>query len=75
MDYAVLDISKDPIQQGFVAGSYDLILIANVLHATPRISNTLLNMKKLLYSRDRLLLQELSSIMRCINYIMGVLPG
>ena len=75
MDYAVLDISKDPVQQGFVAGSYDLILAANVLHATPKISDTLLNVKKLLHPRGRLLLQELSPTMRCINYIMGVLPG
>ena len=75
MDYAVLDISKDPIQQGFTAGSYDLILAANVLHATPRIRDTLMNVRKLLHPGGRLVLQELSPTMRCINYIMGVLPG
>lgn len=30
IDYAVLDISKDPIEQGFEANSYDLILASNV---------------------------------------------
>lgn len=30
IQYAVLDISKDPIEQGFEAGSYDLILASNV---------------------------------------------
>ena len=31
VEYAVLDISKDPIAQGFTAESFDLILAANVL--------------------------------------------
>ena len=75
MEYAVLDISKDPIQQGFTAGSYDLILAANVLHATPKIRDTLMNVRNLLHPGGRLVLQELSPTMRCINYIMGVLPG
>ena len=30
--YAVLDISKDPIEQGFEAEPYDLILASNVGH-------------------------------------------
>ena len=30
MQYAILDITKDPIEQGFEEGSYDLILASNV---------------------------------------------
>ena len=30
IQYAILDITKDPIEQGFEAGSYDLILASNV---------------------------------------------
>lgn len=30
VDYAVLDISRDPLEQGFKAGSYDLIIASNV---------------------------------------------
>lgn len=30
IEYGVLDISKDPVEQGFRAGSYDLIIAANV---------------------------------------------
>lgn len=74
MEYAVLDISKDPVQQGFVAGSYDLILAANVVHATPKIHDTLMNVRSLLHPRGRLLLQELNPTLRWLNYIMGVLP-
>jgi acyl transferase domain-containing protein len=33
IDYAVLDISRDPLEQGFEAHSYDLILASNVSSA------------------------------------------
>lgn len=67
--YAVLDISKDPIQQGFTAESYDLVLAVNVLHATPKIRDTLLNERKSLHPGGRLVLPELSPRMRFIHYI------
>lgn len=75
MDYGILDISQDPIQQGYEAESFDLIVACNVLHATPKLSETLSNVRKLLHPRGRLLLQELSPSTRWINYVMGVLPG
>ncbi|KAK1624733.1 putative polyketide synthase [Colletotrichum phormii] len=71
----VLDISKDPIAQGFEAESYDFIIASNVLHATPRIQATLRNVRKLIKPGGRLFLQELSPEWRMINFIMGFLPG
>ncbi|KAL8720958.1 MAG: hypothetical protein Q9181_007806, partial [Wetmoreana brouardii] len=75
IEYNVLDISKDPMEQGFEAEFYDHILASHVLHATPHIRSTLCNVRKLLHPRGRLLLQELMPTMRMFNYIMGVLPG
>lgn len=76
IEYKVLDISKNPIEQGFEAGSYDLILAANVLHATPNLGETLFNVRKLLNPHGgRLLLQELNPIAKCVNFIFGMLPG
>ena len=75
MDYGILDISQDPIQQGYETESFDLIVACNVLHATPKLNETLSNVRKLLHPRGRLLLQELSPSTRWINYVMGVLPG
>lgn len=75
MEYAILDISKDPLEQGFVAGQYDLIIACNVLHATPNIQETLAHVRKLLHPRGRLFLQELSPLTKWINFVMGVLPG
>ncbi|KAF7159618.1 hypothetical protein CNMCM5623_004998 [Aspergillus felis] len=75
IDFAILDVSKDPIQQGFEFHSYDLIVAANVLHATPSLQETLGNVKKLLAPGGRLLLLELCTEMRFANFVMGVLPG
>ena len=75
IDYGILDISQDPIQQGYEAETFDLIVACNVLHATPKLNETLSNVRKLLHPRGRLLLQELSPSTKWINYVMGVLPG
>jgi NADPH:quinone reductase-like Zn-dependent oxidoreductase/2-polyprenyl-3-methyl-5-hydroxy-6-metoxy-1,4-benzoquinol methylase len=75
VDYAILDISKDPLEQGFEPESFDLIIACNVLHATPNIHETLTHVRKLLHPRGRLFLQELSPETKWINFVMGVLPG
>ncbi|KAE8354983.1 putative polyketide synthase [Aspergillus coremiiformis] len=59
IEYKALDISKDPLGQGFQAGKYDLIIASNVLHATPFLHDTLTNVRTLLKSRGQLFLQEL----------------
>lgn len=77
IEYRVLDISQDPTEQGFEADleNYDLVIATNVLHATPRIQDTLRNVRKLVHPRGRLFLQELSPVSKWPNIIMGVLPG
>ncbi|GAB1201010.1 hypothetical protein APSETT444_010394 [Aspergillus pseudonomiae] len=75
MEYATLDISRDPVEQGFEPESYELIIAANVIHATPRISDALRNVRRLLVPGGRLLLIELTSTIPIIDYIMGILPG
>ncbi|KAL6231526.1 hypothetical protein BDW75DRAFT_247843 [Aspergillus navahoensis] len=75
MEYAVLDITKDPVQQGFELGSYDLIVAYNVVHATPSIRESLGNLHSLLKPQGRLLLQELCPDAKFTNYVMGFLSG
>ncbi|KAI1359407.1 polyketide synthase [Xylaria arbuscula] len=58
MDFQVLDISKEPLAQGFAAASYDLILAGNVVHATPYLVKTLRNLKSLLKPDGILVLTE-----------------
>lgn len=75
MDFQALDVTKDPIEQGFVAGSYDLIVAANILHATPSLKQTLSNVCKLLHPEGRLYMEELCSDVKAINFVMGVFAG
>lgn len=75
IEFSVLDISKDPLEQGFEEGGYDLILAANVIHATPSLRDTLTNVRKLLHPKGRLLLQELDMQVKWMGFIMGGFPG
>jgi len=75
MEYKVLDITKDPLGQDFQPSSYDLIIAANVVHATPSIKESLSNLNKLLKPRGMLLLTELCSELRVAGYIFGTFSG
>ena len=75
MDYRVFDISRDPIEQGFVIESYDLILAPNVIHATPCLHATLCNLRPLLRPHGHLMLTEICALARAPNYIFRNFPG
>ena len=48
IEYRPLDVEKDPVEQGFDAHAYDLIIASNVLHATRSLNETLGHCLKLL---------------------------
>ncbi len=48
VDYRLLNIEQDPSEQGFAAGSFDVVLAANVLHATGSLKQTLDHVRQLL---------------------------
>ncbi|KAI1416673.1 hypothetical protein F5Y13DRAFT_205511 [Hypoxylon sp. FL1857] len=73
--FQTLDVSSDPLEQGFKPGSFDLIIAANVLHATPKLKETLANVRKLLRPDGKLLLQEMYMTVKWLNFVMGHLPG
>ncbi|KAL8303319.1 hypothetical protein RB600_006977 [Gaeumannomyces tritici] len=76
MSFKVLDIERDPIKQGFEAEGYDLIVAANVLHATKQMQVTLANTRRLLKPGGKLLLFELTNLnMLGAGFAMGLLPG
>ncbi|UZP36441.1 hypothetical protein NXS19_004257 [Fusarium pseudograminearum] len=76
MLFKMLDIEKDPVSQGFAEHSYDIILAANVLHATKSLTETLQNTRRLLKPGGFLVLMEIlgNDVMR-IGLVMGGLPG
>ncbi|KAL9121038.1 MAG: hypothetical protein Q9187_002404 [Circinaria calcarea] len=76
MTFKTLDIEKDPLEQGYKAGGYDVIVAANVLHATANLSVTLENTRKLLKPGGKLVLIESCNpaVVRA-GFAFGLLPG
>ncbi|NGM19909.1 SDR family NAD(P)-dependent oxidoreductase [Roseomonas stagni] len=56
--FAVLDIEADPIAQGMPEAGFDLVIAANVLHATRDLEVALRHVATLLATNGRLLLLE-----------------
>ncbi|OHF04176.1 beta-ketoacyl synthase domain-containing protein [Colletotrichum orchidophilum] len=76
MGFRVLNVENDPLSQGFEAGKYDLIVAANVLHATTKIDDTLVNARKLLKPGGKLLLFEITNVEILLgSFCFGTLHG
>lgn len=72
--FKTLDIGRDPTQQGFSEGDYDLILASNSLHTTRSVDDAIANVRKLLRPGGRLVLLEITKLTSFTNAIFGVLP-
>lgn len=60
MEFKALDVSKNPIEQGFMAQDFDIIICNNVLHATSDIESCLLNVGILLNTGGNLVINDLT---------------
>lgn len=74
MTYRRLNIEEDPVSQDFEPEAFDLIIAANVLHATTRMTRTLANVRRLLKPGGKLLLVEITTI-RAQFFPFGTIPG
>ena len=76
MKFQTLNIENDPTHQGFDLEQYDLVIGANVLHATKSIDATLQNCRKLLKPGGKLMLYELTGTTKIrTGFGFGLLPG
>ncbi|EFQ96831.1 fatty acid synthase S-acetyltransferase [Nannizzia gypsea CBS 118893] len=75
VEHKVLDIAKDPSEQGFKLHSFDLVIASNALNSTPQVQEPLKNIHKLLASGGRVLFQEMQPGVLSTTYIMGLLPS
>lgn len=75
MSFIKMDIEHDPMEQGLVAGTYDLIVASQVLHATKSLNNTLANVRKLLKPGGKLVMLEGTKHGIGFEIIWGSLPG
>ena len=75
IDFRVLDIEKDPMAQGFEPHGYDLIIAANVLHATRFLDETLAHCRALLAPSGLLVALENQRGRGWMDLIFGQLDG
>lgn len=72
---ARLDISMAPETQGFDPGSFDIVLAANVLHATPDLRQTVAHARSLLRENGWLILLECTSPPLWGDMVFALLAG
>ena len=58
VEYRVLDIERDPALQGIEPASFDLVIAANVLHATQDLRTSLKHIQSLLAPGGKLVILE-----------------
>ncbi|KAK1975036.1 beta-ketoacyl synthase domain-containing protein [Colletotrichum cereale] len=73
MDFRKLDITQDPAS--FTPHSYDLVIASSVLHATPRLVETMTNVRSLLKAGGHVVIAEatFNEYLRT-SYIFGLFP-
>ncbi|MCU1503452.1 MAG: hypothetical protein JWM12_2806 [Ilumatobacteraceae bacterium] len=74
-EFRTLDIEADPQHQGFAAHAYDVVVAANVLHATTDLRHTFAHVADLLAPGGALVLLEMTTPHRYIDISFGLTPG
>ena len=72
--YRLLDIENDVLSQGFVAGTYDLVIAAYSLCAAKDMDKALSNIRSLLKPNGKLVLLERTGRAAYATFALGLLP-
>ncbi len=73
--YRILDIEKRPAEQDIRPRSFDIVIAANVLHATRNLNETLRHVRELLTPSGLLMLIELEKAPRWVELVFGLTEG
>jgi acyl transferase domain-containing protein/cyclopropane fatty-acyl-phospholipid synthase-like methyltransferase/acyl carrier protein len=73
--YSRLDVARDPVTQDFQRGQYDIVIAANVLHATADLRRSVEHAHSLLASGGLLLLIEGVAPERWVDLTFGLTEG
>jgi acyl transferase domain-containing protein/acyl carrier protein/SAM-dependent methyltransferase len=73
--FEVFNAQHDPAAQGIDLGAYDLVIAANVLHATRNIRQSVRHAKALLRAGGCLLINEISAHSLFLHLTFGLLEG
>nr|BBJ34510.1 putative PKS-NRPS [Alternaria solani] len=76
MIFNTLNVEIDPADQDYVPHSYDIVIAANVLHATANLERTMRHVRSMLRPGGYLLLFETTGVQNLsIPFIFGGLPS
>ena len=75
VEFQRLDIESDPAAQGLAGGDFDVVVAANVLHATRDLRETLDHVRFLLKDGGRLVLSETTGFSPFATLTFGLLDG
>jgi hypothetical protein len=75
MQFKVCNIEEDPKSQGFSPDQFDVVIAANVLHATRDLAETCRNIRILMKNFGVLLIGETFIPQLSIDVSFGMLPG
>lgn len=76
IEFSKLDIEQDPsTQPGFETRKFDVIIAANVLHATFDMTRTMRHVRQLLKPDGKLVLLDMTHSVLCVSLVFGNLSG
>jgi acyl transferase domain-containing protein/SAM-dependent methyltransferase len=73
--YSMLDIERDPVEQGYAKGAFDVVVAANVLHATRDLRKTVDRARSLLAPGGVLVLSETTRHPHYFDITTGLIEG
>ncbi|MEG8178092.1 ACP S-malonyltransferase [Nocardia terpenica] len=73
--FRTLDIERPALEQGFAPAHYDIVVAANVLHATADLDTALGEIRRLLAPGGRLVLTEVTAVQPFHTITFGLLDG
>jgi SAM-dependent methyltransferase len=75
VSYRLLDIERDPEAQGYLPHSFDVVIAANVLHATSDLRQTMSHVSRLLVPQGLLVMVEATHKQRLGDLTVGLTDG
>nr|AKA59397.1 polyketide synthase [uncultured bacterium AB_162] len=75
MRFGVLDLNRDPTEQGLAAGTFDIVVGYNAVHVAAAIGRTLRWLGQLLRPTGVLALVEVTRLARWSHVAFGLAPG
>jgi len=73
--FGVLDVTRDPAEQGYDRYGFDVLVAFDVVHATPDVAETMRNLKRLLAPGGFTMILEPTRDQHWISLIWGLAEG